>query len=519
MVLRDAPHGVEFGMSRVKHNILANVFGRGWASLNFILFTPLYLHLLGAEAYGMIGFFATFQAVMFLLDAGLSTSLNRELARSGAGSQSAVNAGTLLRTLEIVYLLLAVGTLVLVAAASTPISRYWLHSQHFDAGYLAHILILMGLAMALQFPTNLYEGGLYGLQRQVLANAIASVFVTLRYGGAALLLWVYHPTLEVFFGWAILIAGMQTVVTRRFLWRALPVEAGPVHFSLGAIKSIRHFAAGMMGFSVTSTLYLQVDKVLLSSLLPLRVYGYYMLAATAAAGLRILIAPVYNAFFPRMTELVEHGLTEELRDLYHRGCQLITVIIVPVATGVALFAPAILKIWTNDDGAVQAVSMVLGLLAISVLVNAMQSIPMAFQLAYGWVALLFKLRVVTLVLVVPVLIYSVRYYGISGAATALICLELLYAGLGMVLMHRRLLPGDLGRWLLKDILVPGGIAVLVVAIGAGGFQGRPETVSEKLWMVGVIMGTLLAAMAAASSSVTWVRKMLLEWVRGPLGHN
>ena len=516
MVLRGALYGLESGMSRVKHNILANVFGRGWASLNFILFTPLYLHLLGTEAYGMIGFFATLQSVMFLLDAGLSTSLNRELARSGAGSQSPVNTGTLLRTLEIVYLLLAVGILVLVVAASLPISRYWLHGQHFTAGALAHVLILMGLALALQFPTNLFEGGLYGLQRQVLANTIASVFVTLRYGGAALLLWVYHPTLEVFFGWTILIAAVQTVVTRLFLWRAMPLEEGPVHFSFGALKSIRKFAAGMMGFSVASTLYLQADKVLLSNLLPLRVYGYYMLAATASAGLRILIAPVYNAFFPRMTQLVERGSADELRDLYHRGCQLITVIMVPVVTVVALFAPAILKIWTNDDGAVQAASMVLGLLAISVLVNAMQSIPMALQLANGWTALLFKLRVVTLVLVVPVLIYSVGYYGMTGAAVSLICLELLYAGLGVILMHRRLLPGDLGRWLLRDVLMPGGIAVLVVAAGAVGFRGMPETVSDKLWMAGCILGTLLAGMAAASFAVPWVRKMLLNRVR-PLG--
>ncbi len=503
-------------MSRVKHNILANVFGRGWSSLNFILFTPVYLHLLGVEAYGVIGFFTTLQAVTFVLDAGLSTSLNRELARAGAGSRDAGRSRDLLRTLEIIYFGLGAGILVLVLAGSLPLSRLWLHGQQFSPGQLQHVLIFIGLALALQFPVHLFESGLYGLQRQVLANGIASVFATARYAGAALWLWLYQPTLEVFFGWFITVVAVQTVVTRHFLWARLPAGEVPPRFNVRILGEIRRFAAGMMGFSTASTFYQQADKVILSSLLPLHTYGYYMLASTVATGLRILIAPVYNAFFPRMSQLVEGGLHEELRRFYHRGCQLIVIALAPAAWTVVFFAPQILRIWTDDPAAVNHASGVLSLLTLSVLVNGLFAIPMGLQLAHGWVGLLLRLRVLTLALIVPVLIYVTGYYGMRGAAAALIALEGIYVGFGIIAMYRRLLAGDLGQWLWRDTLLPGGAALAVVMIAAGAFHGGLETVSDKIWGAGVILGTLLTAVAAALLTVPWARRMLVQWL--PLKH-
>lgn len=503
-------------MSRVKHNILANAFGRGWSSLNFIVFTPVYLHLLGVEAYGVIGFFATLQSVTFLLDAGLSTSLNRELARSAAGA--AGRSRDLVRTLEIIYFALAGAILLLAVAGSVPLSRLWLHGSQFSPAQLRHVLIFIGVALALQFPVHLFQSGLYGLQRQVLANGIASVFVTIRYAGAALWLWLYRPALEVFFGWFIAVVAVQTLVTRRFLWRGLPAHDARPRFNWEVLGQIRRFAAGMMGFGAATTLYQQADKVILSNLLPLHTYGYYMLASTVAGGLRILVAPVYNAFFPRMSQLVKAGAGEALRDFYHRGCQLIAVILAPAAWTVVFFAPQILRIWTGDPAAVGQAGEVLSLLALSVLVNALFAVPMGLQLAHGWVGLLFRLKVVMLILIVPVLIYATGYDGMRGAAAALVGLEAVYVGIGAIAMYRRLLAGDLGHWLWRDTLLPGGVSLMVVATGAGLLHGALETVGGRLWAGGVILAVLLAAVGAALATVPWVRRMVVQWLHQPLRH-
>ncbi len=54
--------------------------GQAYALLVGLLILPFYLGHLGAEAYGLIGFFAVLQAWLQLLDAGLSPSLVRQLA-------------------------------------------------------------------------------------------------------------------------------------------------------------------------------------------------------------------------------------------------------------------------------------------------------------------------------------------------------------------------------------------------------------------------------------------------------
>ena len=76
-------------LSQIKLNILANFAGKGWNALMLVALVPLYIRVLGIEAYGLIGFFTTLQAVFALLDLGLSTTLNRETARLSARADSA----------------------------------------------------------------------------------------------------------------------------------------------------------------------------------------------------------------------------------------------------------------------------------------------------------------------------------------------------------------------------------------------------------------------------------------------
>ncbi|MEN8215666.1 MAG: hypothetical protein ABFS56_04685 [Pseudomonadota bacterium] len=73
-------------MSQIKLNIIANFAGKAWTVLMSLAFVPLYIKFIGVEAYGLIGFFVTLQAVFGLLDLGLSTTLFRP---SGTGARNA----------------------------------------------------------------------------------------------------------------------------------------------------------------------------------------------------------------------------------------------------------------------------------------------------------------------------------------------------------------------------------------------------------------------------------------------
>ncbi len=67
-------------------NILANYASQLYASLLGILLVPAYIHYMGIEAYGLVGFYAMLQGWFVILDMGIAATLNREAARFCAGA-------------------------------------------------------------------------------------------------------------------------------------------------------------------------------------------------------------------------------------------------------------------------------------------------------------------------------------------------------------------------------------------------------------------------------------------------
>lgn len=62
-------------MSLVRKNIIANLTGSGWVALMSFAFVPLYIHFMGIESYGLVGFYLTLQALFAVLDMGLTATV------------------------------------------------------------------------------------------------------------------------------------------------------------------------------------------------------------------------------------------------------------------------------------------------------------------------------------------------------------------------------------------------------------------------------------------------------------
>ena len=97
----------------LRRNLLAGLANSIWSALISLAVVPFYLKYLGMEAYGLIGFFVTTQAVLSLLDMGFSPTINREVARCSALGNLA-EAGKLMHTLAIVYWCIAGGIAILI---------------------------------------------------------------------------------------------------------------------------------------------------------------------------------------------------------------------------------------------------------------------------------------------------------------------------------------------------------------------------------------------------------------------
>jgi O-antigen/teichoic acid export membrane protein len=462
-------------VTRLRNNIIANFGGRAWAVLMGVAFVPIYIHILGIEAYGLIGFFLSLQAFFFVLDMGLSATLNRELARYTHSGANANEKRNLVRTLEWLYwpvgLLIAIGIYIL----SEPIATHWLKPVSLSVEQAAHAIALMGLAAALQWPCGFYAGGFRGLERQVALNGINAFFSTLRSVGAVGILLYYSPTLEAFLWWQIIVAILQTLVSGGLLWHLLPSGDHIPRFQRNLLYKLRGFALGMTGIVALSFVLTQSDKIILSTLLPLDEFGYYTLAATVAAALSAAVQPFFIALYPRFSGLVAIGDRQKLIALYHRSNQLLAIVVVSVAAVLAFFAVDVLRLWTHNLQLATKSGPILSILVAGTALNGLMNLPYALQLAYGWTRLSLYQNLVAVVLVVPAIWWLGHRFGGIGAAAVWVALNLGYVLIGIPLMHRKLLHNEMATWYQRDILPPtltaiaiaGTLRVAIPAIPAG----------------------------------------------------
>jgi len=489
-------------MSSLRKNIVANFAGTIWSTGIAIVVVPFYVHFLGIEAYGLVGLFATLQAISALLEVGLSPTMNRELARASTRSDSIAATRDLLRTMEFVYWTVAVVGGLLIAALAPVIANHWVRPQHLPLVQVEYAFLLMGLAFAAQWPSALYIGGLLGIQRHDRLNAVIIGASTLRALGALLILWLVSPTIIAFFVWQALAAAIQTVSLALTLWRSVPPVAQRPRFSSAALRSVWRFAAGMSGITVLKVMLTQADKITLSKLLPLDSYGYYVLAGTAATALNRVVGPFQTAYFPKLSELWSRGDTDQLRRVYHLGGQLLAVVVLPAAAVLIFFSREVLLVWTGNPVIADRAHLLLRLIAIGGALNGLMSLPYALQLASGWTRLPFLTNAVAAVLIVPLLVAATFQWGAVGAASAWVALNTGYLLFNIPIMHRRILPGEAGRWYVRTIGGPFVVTLLVSGIARVIFLGG----STRLWLAVSLLLVWMIALIASSLTIPWIRE-------------
>lgn len=441
-------------MGRLERNTFANLFGATWSAVIGVLCVPLYVRLLGAESFGLVGLFVALQSIFVVLDLGIGATLSRELARLDARDGDARTQRDLVYTLQAVYWLMALLVGATVFALAPAVARHWVKPQLLSAEAVTNCVRLMGVAMAMQFPFAFYQGGLFGLQRQAHFNALAAAVATLRAAGTLLALRFVSPAPETFFAVQIAAAVAGTGAAALLLWRCLPAYVGGTSgFRPELIRRVWRFGAAYAANAFANMGLFQGDKIILSTVLPLEMFGYYALAQGVASGMYAVIVSVDGAVFPQLSALVARGGGAELSEVYHRGSQLMAVLLAPIAVVAAIFPRELLLAWTGNAAVVENASLVLSLLVAGMLLHGVVQAPYFLQIAHGWWRLILRTNFLLLLAVVPLNILMARAYGGPGAALVWVFLNVCYL-LTLPLAHRRFLKGEHGRWLFEDVFLP-----------------------------------------------------------------
>ena len=475
--------------------MIANYAGQGWSGVMSLAFVPVYIHYLGIESYGLIGLFAILQGWLTLFDMGMTPTLNREMARFSAGTYDSKSIRDLLRTLEISCLIIAIAILVGIWLASDWLAAGWLQSVDLSKEMIAKSIAIISWVSALRFIEGIYRGAILGLQKHVLLNILIAFFSTLRAVGAVGVLALWSATIDYFFIWQGIVSVLTVLTFSILTHKSLPECQQKPRFSLASLNNVRRFAGGMMATTLLALLLTQVDKILLSRLLNLTEFGYYVLAGSIAGSLSMLIGPLAQSIYPQMSKLAAQNDEQNLISVYHNATQLLAVLLIPIVLTVCFYAREVIYVWSGDQLLAKNTAGILSVMIVGSSLHGIMSIPYMLQLAYGWTDFAFKLNFFAVIILVPAIILLVPKLGGSGAAWIWLLLNIAYITIGIHLMHKRLIPKEKWCWYYWDLFVPtlGALVVLFML-----WVIRPSEISGRLnWLIFLSVCVILSLCVSA----------------------
>ena len=438
----------------LKKNILANYASQIYVTLIGIVMVPFYVKYMGAEAYGLVGFFAMLQAWFQLLDMGLTLTMAREAARYNGGATDALSLHRLLRAMEGVFVGVAIlGGAAMIAGAGA-IAGSWLKVQQLPLMEVQHAIMLMAVIVALRWVSGLYRGVISGFERLVWLSGFNIAIATARFVLVIPFFNYVGASPTDFFIYQLGLAVIEVVVLVTQTYRLLPKIATTqrMPWQWTPLRGVLKFSLSIAFASLVGVLVMQADKLVLSKLLPLTDYAYFTLAVLMAGGVMVISGPISGALLPRMTKLAFEGDDAGLMQLYRSATQLVVVVAVPAALVLAFFPDQVLWAWTGDAVLVSKAAPVLTLYAIGSGIFVIGAFPYYLQYAKGDLKLHMIGNSLFLLMFVPSLIWATWRFGMTGAGWMWLASNLTYFMFWVPVVHRRFAPGLHWPWLLRDVI-------------------------------------------------------------------
>ena len=494
-------------VSRFRRNVVANLVSTGCIAAVQLVVTPLLVWKLGTSAFALVGFYTTLVAVLAILDLGLTPLLTRVMARHLPSVDAPWRGATVLRTFEILFAGIGLVVAVAIVSAAPFVAEHWLRSSVVPQAEIETAVRLMGLLFSLRWAQAPYVATLQGLQQQVRLSIANAGMYTIVNACAVLALWVAKPTIVVFF--ASLAAGtlVQLLTIRWIAWRADPALRERSRFDTAVIRAGWRFSAGMLGISITATILTQMDKLILTKLVPLEEYGLYAMAQVLAGGLSVVILPIFNAVYPRLCELVASGDEARLRTSFLSASNLMGAILVPTVVFLVLFSYEVLVLWTRNPEVAAPTAPLLALLATGTALNGLMFVPYALQLARGNTRIGFTINLVLCVVMVPSIVFLTYHFGIVGGASVWPALNGLYLIAGLPLTWSLCLGSR--NWVLfyRDMFVGQAPSVCLIA----GARAWMPLSREGFGMAMELLVLLVLALAISLTLTPGVRGRLGVW--------
>lgn len=244
-------------------------------------------------------------------------------------------------------------------------------------------------------------------------NVIEAGTMALQQVGTILILALGGGVFEVVY-WLAFSYGLGLAAYLVTCARFFPLKALVPGFSREVIRRNVAFSRPMMAISVLALVHTQADKVIVSRLLPIGVFGAYGIAYVTVSRATLLTRAIFEAAFPSFTQLFKVQDRPALLSQYRKLQDLLCFAAAPLFAAVPFAAMPLFSYLLNEEAA-QMLLLPSTFLAIGFYMNGALTVPYAVSLAVGKPDIAARQNFWALVGVLPVTFLLIYYFGLAGA--------------------------------------------------------------------------------------------------------
>ena len=338
---RSAP--VQITPRRLIAGTISTLFTR-ISSLTLAFFlTPLVVHSIGVEAYGLWAIVGSAVNYFALLDCGVGSSFVKYLAeflerREHDRVRDVMTFGFLF------YLVLGVIVLPLVRFIAPHIVSY----LRLDPRYVSAASDLILLAFAYFIFSNalgIFGSFIVAMQRTDLASMLDTCS-QLIYGVSLVILIARHQGVYALPNALFCALGCTTIFRIALVYRMFGNPwSNPFRLERHLIRRLFRFGFWMQINGLTAVINLETDRIILGTFVSVTSVGYYELGNRLAALARILPATLLTPLLPAAAALDGRQQGDRLDAVYVRGTRYLALTTFVVAGFLIGAGTEILKVW------------------------------------------------------------------------------------------------------------------------------------------------------------------------------
>ena len=350
--------------------------GKSSGILVNLFFIPLYSRLLGTEQFGIVAVILSMQAFLLMLDLGLSTLVNRDIA---SGQTDDAESARLIDNAELALLALYALLVPIVWGG---------HALGAISNVSLSLVLLSVVLFGLLVLQNLYYCVILA-RREYSAASIIQLFGNLSRAIATVVILIYYsPTLLAFIGAQVVFSALHTFTTRQYCRYQLGYFDKQRYHNLFSkarwreVLDLIQRGKSLVLFSLAGAAVMQLDKPIIALFMtPANVTPYYLAITFCMVPLSVLAGPVSQYFQPRLLHVVAQGNTEIASQVIRNFVWVLLVVILIPGSLLWFFREFFLELWLGGNHNIEMIAGYATVLLPGVAIGALGFIPYTLLLS------------------------------------------------------------------------------------------------------------------------------------------